>query len=265
MKTEIRTINPDMARDMLKRNVNNRPLNQKHVDNLTHQMKSGQWIFDGTPIKLAESGSLLDGQHRLHALTQSDMELEFLVLTGIKSEAFKVMDTGRNRQASDVLGIAGIQYAQELPTVVRGIMNYHRVGSLKPTNTRDRIPITNTEILQFASENVYSLSASISFVWKFKRPIVSKVKLASLHYLFCERSVTDADHFISKLCTGLDLAPESPIYVLREKLISDSVSRTKMPLDKKYAFIVKCWNMHRKNESANMRIQIPQDSAAKIL
>lgn len=264
MKIETRSITPDMARDMLKRNVNNRPLNQKHVDNLSSQMASGQWIFDGTPIKLSESGSLLDGQHRLSALIQSDKTIDFLVIRGIVSEAFKVMDTGRNRQATDVIGIAGLQYSQEMPTVIRDVMNYHKYNSMRPS-VRNKVPFSNTDILEFATANTETLMASLTFMSKFKRPIVSRIKLTSLHYLFSELSVSHADNFISKLCNGLDLAQDSPIYILREKLIADGVSKTKMPLDKKYAFVVKCWNMYRRDEKANMRINMPDSLVQKIL
>ena len=132
MKVETRTITPEVAKEMLKRNVSNRPLNSGHVNHLARQMKDGLWVFDGQPIRLTESGGLLDGQHRLSGIVESNRSFDFIVVTGISSSAFTVMDTGRNRQASDVLAIDGFDYSKDGPTVIRDIMNYKSLGSVRP-------------------------------------------------------------------------------------------------------------------------------------
>ena len=61
MKTEVRVVTPAIAKELLKRNPNNRKLNEAHVSRLEKQMNNGQWIFDGQPIRISPSGSVLDG------------------------------------------------------------------------------------------------------------------------------------------------------------------------------------------------------------
>lgn len=262
MKVETKHVTPEIAKEILKRNINNRPLNSSHVRFLSSQMKRGLWLFDGTPIKLTVQGSLLDGQHRLTAIVESGKSFDFLFVTGVSSDSFKVMDTGRNRKASDVLGISGFDHSQDLQTACRDIMLYKRTGILAPAV---RISLTNAEILQFAEENKQRLLESINFAFKFKKPIIAKAKLASFHFLFSEKNVVEAEFFISKMCTGLDVAANSPIYVLREKLIADAISKQKMTLRRKYAFIIKCWNMHRKGETTTTRLNIPSEDRISII
>lgn len=263
MKVDTKVISPELARDMLKRNINNRPLNKNHVDFLSKQMTEGKWMFDGTPIKLTEAGSLLDGQHRLTAVIESGLSFDFLVISGVNKDSFKVMDTGRNRKASDVLSINGIQQSQDAQIVCRDVLNYRKSGMLIPHFNNGKI--TNSDILEFAEENEQRLMESIKFVGKFKKPIIAKSKLASFHFLFSEKNVIEAGLFISKLCTGLDISADSSIYVLREKLISDSISKQKINPRRKHAFIIKCWNLFRQGQSVTSRLNIPSEDKIQIL
>lgn len=264
MKTEVRTITPETAKEMLKRNINNRPLKQSHVNFLSSQMESGLWQFDGSPIKLTEQGGVLDGQHRLSALVLSGCSFEFLIVSGISVDAFQVMDTGRNRQASDVLSIDGFENGESLQIVVRGIITYNRYGRIKGGG-RTVSPITNREVLDFARENSSKLKRSIDFLSKHKSSLLPKTRVAIFHYLFSEKSVTEADLFINKFLTGLDMEKTSPIYVLREKLIADSGARTKIEVNKKLALVIKCWNIFRKGEQASIRMTLPESVTIKIM
>ena len=80
-------------------------------------MVNGKWMFDASPIQFDVDGKLINGQHRMRSLIKSNTSQTFLIVLGLDNETFKVMDTGRNRQASDVFSIAGIP-------------NYKRVSTL---------------------------------------------------------------------------------------------------------------------------------------
>jgi hypothetical protein len=255
MKVETRTISPESARDMLKRNVNNRPLRKSHVTHLARQMKDGLWHFDGMPIRLSEQGALLDGQHRLSAVIESGREQEFLIVMGIASDAFKSMDTGLNRQASDVVAIEGFDNASDVPVVIRDAMYYEVYGSIfKP---RGGVKYTNAEILKYATANAKEISGSIEFAYRFKKTILPRTKVASLHYILSKVDIKAADTFIHKLMTGLDLEKDSAIYALRERLISDASSKAKLSRDSKYSLVFKCWNMWRMGKVVNERLVLP--------
>ena len=244
MKTEVRKITPSIAKEMLKRNQGNRNVSDVTVTFYASQMISGDWMFDGQPIRFNNSGRLLDGQHRLSAIVESGTEQQFLIITGIASEAFKVMDTGRNRNSCDVFKISGIPYSSQVSTSCRIVYlltnNNQRVEGSKKISHSILLDFYNnhTRILDCVkkSENLYI---------EFSR-VLSWSHIGAFMYLFGEKSLTDSEDFFRKLCTGLDLRIDSPIYILRKKLLSDAISVTKLPRNDKYALIIKAWNSYRK-------------------
>lgn len=250
MKTEVRTITPAIASEMLKRNPNNRKINDYHKSFLAKQMREGQWLFDGQPIRFSESGSLLDGQHRLNAVIESKKDIQFLIITGIDSDAFKVMDTGRNRNGADCLSILGIDYATEVSGCARMIINFNK----KRDNSSGLNKPTNTDILEWYNDNkiiVSFIRSSEKLSSEFSR-ILSRGYLASLMYLFSKSDIVMAEDFLHKLCTGLDLESDSPMFVLRKKLILDKVSKAKLPIKERLALIIKAWNAFKLGKTAKI-------------
>jgi len=248
MKTEVRLITPLVASEMLKKNSKNRSLNDSHCNYLTQQMNSGQWLFDGQPIRFSNSGTLLDGQHRLNAVVKSGKTIEFLIVTGIESSAFKVMDTGKNRNGADCLSILGVEYSAEVSACARMVINYNKK---RYSNESGSNKVTNTDLLDWYKKNnaiIDKIRFSENLTKEFSR-VLSKSYLASLLHLFSEKNVIQAENFIRKMCTGLDLELDSPIYVLRKRLILDKMNKAKLPSSEKMALIIKAWNNYRLNNS----------------
>ena len=123
MKTEVRTITPVVATEMLKKNLNNRKVSENHVRFLAEEMRNGNWLFDGQPLRFDEDNVLIDGQHRLNAIIKSQTSQNLLIVTGLKKESFKVMDTGKNRNAADALSINGEQYYSTIASCAKVYYN----------------------------------------------------------------------------------------------------------------------------------------------
>lgn len=263
MKTEIKSITPEIASQMLKKNGMNRPLSRRHVGILKNQMVQGKWLFDGTPLKLNAAGQLLDGQHRLTALVESDVTLDFVVITGLPTESFTVMDTGKVRSAADSISIESVPNATLVSDVSRSLLNFESHKRFTRASA-GRSFISNSDVYNFAVNNLEKINASYTFCKKFKNTLIPMSKVTAFHMLLSRTNVEDAEVFISKFCTGLDLDQTSPIYILRQKLISDAVSKKKMSTDSKYALIVRAWNLFRKGASVQ-NIQIPQTVELDIL
>ena len=49
----------------------------------------------------------MDGQHRLAAMVEADLAVEMTVFTDVEPHTFDVLDTGKRRNAADVLAIEG--------------------------------------------------------------------------------------------------------------------------------------------------------------
>lgn len=107
MQTKLINISPAMASNWLSHNTINRPLRQSVVDGLVSAFKRGEYQATHQGIAFAETGELLDGQHRLTAISKmpAQFSVEILVTRGLPKTVFRVIDCGLKRGHADVLGI----------------------------------------------------------------------------------------------------------------------------------------------------------------
>lgn len=252
MKTEVRKINKTTAEKMLKKNYSNRKLTRSNVLFLSKQMKEGKWLFDGQPIRFDEFGRLLDGQHRLNAVIDSDTTQEFLIVSGVPSEAFVVMDTGKNRSGGDALSILGISYANYISATARLVIKHKKGNHHKSGGGASKI--SNTDIVNWYNENkgIEEIAKRSHDLNKAFSKILSMSYIMYLIYVFSEKNVIEADIFIDELCYGTNLDRKSPSNVLRRVLISDKMSKSSMSANHKNAIIFKAWNAFRMKKSISI-------------
>jgi len=142
---KIETITPKLAAKYLEANKGNRPLTRATARNYAEEIRLGQWLFNGEAIKFDSNGVLVDGQHRLLAVTLADRSIDTLVIRGLDPEAFKTLDTGRQRSMGDVLALRGILYPASMSSAYRFLYRWLGRGKKK---TR----ISNTQLLEFVDE-----------------------------------------------------------------------------------------------------------------
>ncbi len=107
MKAEIVNVTPQMAADWLSLNEDNRPLRRTVVDGLKAAFGRGEYLQTHQGIAFSTSGKLLDGQHRLTAISElRDGVFPMLVTWGVAENAFQVMDIGVKRTPADALRMA---------------------------------------------------------------------------------------------------------------------------------------------------------------
>ncbi len=101
-------IDPDQALAWLETtNSNNRKVSDKHVRRLARDMTEGKWRLTHAGIAFAPDGTLLDGQHRLWAICESDASVEMFVWRNVDPESMMAIDCGKTRSMADILNIAG--------------------------------------------------------------------------------------------------------------------------------------------------------------
>ncbi len=107
IRCETMTITPDVALKWLETtNIRNRPVCQNHVNTLARDMKNGQWHPTHEGIAFDPHGVLLDGQHRLWAIVESQTPLDTLVFYNVPKESILVINDGRRRTVVDRLKLA---------------------------------------------------------------------------------------------------------------------------------------------------------------
>ena len=108
--TKTLDITPDMAAQMLERNTMNRNISQLNVTRYANDMASGAWEQNGETIKIAEDGTILDGQHRLWAIIESGVTVTMIVVYNVRKEAVGSIDSGVTRLFHHLLKIKGSQH-----------------------------------------------------------------------------------------------------------------------------------------------------------
>ena len=76
-------ITPSEAAVYLKNNAMHRKIKQKKVDAYMKEMQDGQWKLNGKALIFDSNGRLLNGQHRLSAVIQSNVPLTTVVIRGV--------------------------------------------------------------------------------------------------------------------------------------------------------------------------------------
>lgn len=109
METRLTLVTPQMAREWLERNQDNRPLRPGVVDGFLAAYRRGEWKITHQGIAFAKSGRLLDGQHRLTFISElpDKTVVPMNVSVGLDEDAFDCIDQGFKRTTSDLYGVSG--------------------------------------------------------------------------------------------------------------------------------------------------------------
>jgi hypothetical protein len=264
MKTEIRKVTPEIARQLLELNTSNRPLKQSSINAYSKEMLKGNWSLTGEAIKISKTRKLLDGQHRLHAIVKSNKTVEMLIISDLDDDIFNKLDTGVMRTAGDVLAINGIKNPTLVAAIARFIINYSN-GCYDTKNINKSTKPTNADIQKFVEENEFVLEiAQIVQKEYHKFKLLPVSLIGGMYFVLSKISVTDAELFFEKLINGLDLSPDCPIRGFRERLIRDSINKYKLPADEKVRLLVSAWNHYRKGSSIKNLQAIRKDKLVAI-
>lgn len=101
MRSEIVQVSPARAAQLLAANSANRPITKSSVDFLVKEIKAGRWQVNNDAIAVAETGRLLNGQHRLSAIVKAGTTVPVLMLFDVAESSFETMDRGRGRSLAE--------------------------------------------------------------------------------------------------------------------------------------------------------------------
>ena len=236
MKVKLTSITPSLAEEMLKKNMGNRPLNILHADKLAKEMVSGRWKVNGDTICL-NGDRIIDGQHRLHAIIQSGITCEILVVDGLDYDVFDTKDVGKRRSPGDTLGARGEKNACRLAAALVLIDKYV-TGRIEKS-----VAYSNTEMEELLMKYPaarFSIQTNNSV-----KGLLTPAVLDACHYIFSRKDPVMADMFVDKVMRGTDLSEGSPWYVLREKLVNNSLAKAKLNKSYLMALCIKAWNHSR--------------------
>lgn len=110
MKTELMNLTPQRARELLLMNTNNRAIRNSRVETLRASFERGEYVLSHQGIAFDEDGTVIDGQHRLTAISLLPDTFSFpmLVTRGLDRESvFRVVDAIQSkRTTADALNVS---------------------------------------------------------------------------------------------------------------------------------------------------------------
>jgi len=208
-----------LARYWLSLNRNNRPLNQHKVLQYANRMKAGQWMINGQTLSFSDEAELLNGQHRLKAIVESECTVMLDVAFGISKEAFKTIDDAQGRTSSDVLAIANIPNYTNAASTVRLIMGLERNPAHESFSEQTRPSNADVEARYMAEEDVLAHWVRRSMVlWNESGRLLTPSQWAAYGYMMSKTNAQAAASFLEKLASGAELEKGSPILKLRNAL-----------------------------------------------
>jgi hypothetical protein len=244
-------INKDLAAFLLRSNTGNRHISKRRVAQLAEQMRTGQFENTGEPIIVSTEGILNNGQHRLLALMEADVELEMDVRFGIPRRAFTKTDTGAPRTGADVLAIRGIPNSSQVATAIRLLLVYERG---LPEHVRDFI--SNDEIHRAFERwpDITDAAAQVN-AYNFPKSVRSTPLYATTFLAMRATGAGKLQTWLHTLATGLDADRDNPAYQLRERLLRgfETAAGTREKQVERFALMIKSWNLYRKGETVTMR------------
>ena len=221
----VETITPVIASALLETNVNNRNIRQTRVDQYASDMTNGAWHFSGDPIKVSETGILLDGQHRLWAVVESGVTLDFLVIRGLPDEIYTILDSGLPRAMSDVFQHEGIVNHGVVASTVRNFLGYKRDWLL---DTNRMVKISRDEQVEYAMAHDDSLQWAVRVSKRTRHGIGRCSTVAWAAFALAIEEVhgrEKAEEFLNPVSTGVALDHGDPRLGLRNWAIQRSTRR----------------------------------------
>jgi hypothetical protein len=256
-------VTPDYAKDLLQKNDRNRGISKYVLSNYVSDMKNDRWQDSASQIQISSEGSLLNGQHRLHAVVESGRSQYFTITKGLEKKTQDVMDLGKTRTVADALSIRGVKNWHMVAASIRLHYGWQtgtpiktfgggRTGRTKAQEIelilqeKDKIPMLG-EVMNMASRSTSAF-----------RPLTGgSVGAFLIEAARLPGTWEYARNFIEQVTTGERLVDRDPILVLRNRLNKMWFMKEKPLAERavKLGLIVSAWNHYVEgNKVSTLRV-----------
>ena len=160
VQLSVEHIGPTEAKDLLLANRCNRSVRKNAVEQYAAEMKEDQWHLGCDAIGFDETGALINGQHRLFAILQSEKVLPFLIARGLPKKSRDSLDVGKKRQLHERITIAGYPISAKEASICNQLIT--------PWDYETRIAITTKDMRERVVRVHQRFKSSIELVMKHK-------------------------------------------------------------------------------------------------
>lgn len=121
-------ITPELAEQLLRFNAGNRKLSKAVVKKYATLMKNDQWHLSSA-LMFTDQHQLIDGQHRLRAVCEAQIAIDFFVQLNVPSQVAASIDRGFRRTATHACQVSGKSWVNKMHTATVRYMTAKFVAS----------------------------------------------------------------------------------------------------------------------------------------
>lgn len=265
---------PELAKKILETcNRRNRPVRRRGVKKLVRAISRGDWDpNNGATLAFCDDpnigypGLLVDGQHRLEAIAQSDRSVRVSAILHASRDAFDTIDGNGagGRTPGDTLSVMGFGQSNLMGAALRYLKKH-----LDPTTCIYKpAEYSNSEISELAALHP-EFQDSVRFINNLGpskiRGMVPPSFTVYFHYVTRMINPQKSERFLRDFFTGLELKASDPVYMLRTRLMDERDKRnTVLTTNYRIAFFIKAW--HATLTGKRMRlVRIGRDEELPLL
>lgn len=264
----VMTITPAIAADWLEhRNKGNRHISAVIVKKYAEAMREGRWMVTHQGIAFDEEGLLLDGQHRLFASVESNITIQANVSVGISRATFSVLDTGRKRQANQLIDhpnrtsiAAAARIVGYLDGVIPHDKNIH--GGVVPSKVDNDIILGVVDLwpeLAAWAAQAQASHAAARILPSAHLAVAAQASRSPYGHLL--------DSWFEGIRSGAGLNGDDPRLLLRNRFIqgSDISGHGSTRMARAYQLIAKAWNAYALGKPVRVLKLFPEQKPPAVV
>lgn len=196
----------------------NRHISPDRVDAYGSDMKHGRWELNGSTLAFNDEGIMVDGYTRCYSCFEHNAPFPTDIRCGLRPEAIPTIDTGRPRSLANVLAMDREHTSTVLAQALQWVYRY-KTDRLYDRAGRGKSKMSHQDAKDFLEKNE-GIRDSVMRTSKVRnKRLAPPGVLVACHYICGHQSKSKTAEFFEHLDTGADLASNSPIRVLRDKLM----------------------------------------------
>ncbi|AUR89673.1 hypothetical protein NVP1131O_04 [Vibrio phage 1.131.O._10N.222.49.A8] len=234
-------ITPEIAKEILKKNIKNRKLNKSHVSRLANEMLSGNWSYTGDAIKVSTDDVLVDGQHRLEAVISSGVSIDIELITGVSKDSFSKIDSGLKRSAGQVVQMSGMKNPNNVAAIAKVMLNIKDNGGVNGNFAITAKRYSNCAIHSEA-ERIHDDLDESQIIPKMKKEKINTPTQAAMFWLYMNNDKDLVNDFVDHVSNGLFSSSDDPCKRLKDKLTDMRGSTSMLFATTAMALTFKAWN-----------------------
>lgn len=221
-------------------NIHNRNLRNKGVSGYAIDIHTGGWDFNGDTFRFDTDGAMFDGQHRAASIAAEGVPVPIILVTGLDPVAQDTTDTGMRRTFADALKLAGESDVNNLAAITMAAFLW-KSGQIRGLKTG-----VSVRVLQKVLRDHPELRDAVLVARRVHKAVPVQNSVTGLaSWLFSAVDRADHDDFFEKLITGADLGKNSPILLLRKRMLAEVNAKQHLSRVEILALFIKAWNHYR--------------------